>query len=390
VKPVMQPQSTPSQTPESPNKTNLATASSNAAGTERHLLSGFRLAAPKAREVKQGIKTGLAGLIAYSIYAHFHLREGYWAVFTAVIVTQANLGASWRAALYRTIGTTCGALSAALLAGWIGIGPVRSGALLFMLVTFFAYLTSRHASFSAAGFTVALVLFFSHQQQPWELAWYRVLYTVMGAVIAFGVGVLVWPVRAREGLKNRIALLLEDCSRLTSLVTEGVLRSTIPEQKLEEQERTLLEHRRAITQGLEEARSEPARSRFDHDAYVSFVEEVDHIRQRLLAMSGDSGLYAEAEIQTTLVPSLSGLCQGISEALAALAAAVRTGKKKINLSALEGTVTQVEQDLTILRKARKTVPFELDRMLPFWSFVFNLKEMSAGVKTLGEKLPQLS
>ncbi len=59
--------------------------------------------------LKQGIKTGLAGTITYAIYAGFHLPQGYWAVFAALVVTQANLGAAWKAALYRTIGSTCGA-----------------------------------------------------------------------------------------------------------------------------------------------------------------------------------------------------------------------------------------------------------------------------------------
>ncbi|MGA8345296.1 MAG: FUSC family protein, partial [Candidatus Sulfotelmatobacter sp.] len=59
--------------------------------------------------IKQGIKTGLAGTITYAIYAGWHLPQGYWAVFAALVVTQANLGASWKAALYRTIGSTCGA-----------------------------------------------------------------------------------------------------------------------------------------------------------------------------------------------------------------------------------------------------------------------------------------
>jgi len=45
------------------------------------------------------LKTGIAGLVAYAIYVIFRLPEGCWAVFTALVVTQANLGASWKAAL---------------------------------------------------------------------------------------------------------------------------------------------------------------------------------------------------------------------------------------------------------------------------------------------------
>jgi uncharacterized membrane protein YccC len=44
--------------------------------------------------LKQGIKTGLAGTITYALYTGFHLPQGYWAVFAALVVTQANLGAS--------------------------------------------------------------------------------------------------------------------------------------------------------------------------------------------------------------------------------------------------------------------------------------------------------
>ena len=342
------------------------------------------------RQLKQAIKTGLAGLIAYTIYAHFHLREGYWAVFSALIVTQANLGASWQSALYRTIGTTAGALSAALLAALIGIGPIRSGILLFLLAAFFAYLTIRHASFSTAGFTVALVLFFSHSHEYWQLAWDRVLYTVMGALIAFVVGVLVWPIRAREGLKAKIAILLQDLARLTTLVTRGALTGNVEEGELEELGRTITQRRRAITQGLEEARSEPARSRFDHDAYVSFVEGLDHIRLHVLGMSGDTAKYAGSAVAANLVPSLSGLCEQISDGLEGLGNAIAGKRTVTDLRPLEKAVAQVDHDLAALREARATAPFTLDHMLPFWSFVFNLKETALGVEVLQQKLAQLS
>jgi hypothetical protein len=288
-------------------------------------------AARRSREIKQGIKTGLAGPIAYAFYGRFQLKEGYWAVFTALIVTQANLGASWRAALYRTVGTTNGAVSAALLTGLIGTGPVRSGVLLFLLTAFFAYLTTQHASFSVAGFTVALVLFFGHQPQPWDLAWYRVLYTVAGAPVAFAVVVSMWPVRAREGLRATIVQLLEDCS---GLVTESVLTGTVRQEDLDDLGRAILDHRRAVTQALDEASSEPAGSRFDHDAYVSFVEQLDRIRQRLLAMSGDNALYAEARIRNRLVPHLPKLCQSISQDLMALGSEVCGARGVIDLSGL--------------------------------------------------------
>ena len=101
-------------------------------------------------------------------------------------------------------------MAAALLSALFGFGAVRTGIGLLLLAALFAYLTTIHPSFSAAGFTAALVLLLATAIEPCHLAWLRVLYTVMGALIAFVVGVMLWPVRAREGLRSKLAQFLEE------------------------------------------------------------------------------------------------------------------------------------------------------------------------------------
>src|SRR5580698_7353958 len=182
--------------------------------------------------LKQGIKTGLAGTITYAIYAGFHLPQGYWAVFAALVVTQANLGASWKAGLYRTIGSTCGAAAAALLIPLIGYEPVQVGIVLFLLASFFGYLTALHPSFAAAGFTAALVIIFSAEGEPWRFAWLRVLYTLLGAYVAFAVGSLIWPVHAREILRLKLATILHGAGELYGAVTAAALQGIENEQQV--------------------------------------------------------------------------------------------------------------------------------------------------------------
>jgi uncharacterized membrane protein YccC len=351
-------------------------------------LNTFSLLSPTPA-VRQGIKTGLAGLIAYAIYIRFHLYEGYWAIFTALVVTQANLGAFWQAALYRTIGTTCGALSAALLAWLIGPGPVRTGILLFALAALFSEFTTRHPSFSAAGFTAAVVLFFSHPHDSWKTAWLRVLYTIMGALIAFVIGIVVWPVHAGEGLRLRIAQLLQDCGRLTRAITEYALHRDIPASDLDRLAQSIFLNRRAITTSLEEVRGESAFSRADHGSYVSLIEVADHIRLRLLSMRGDAALYANSGLRTGLVPSLPKLCEAVAACLQGLAEAI-TNNKSGESTALAAAVSQVESELHTLRETHATAPLALDHMLPFWSFVFNLMEIAESVVVLEAKIKALS
>jgi uncharacterized membrane protein YccC len=344
--------------------------------------------------LKQGIKTGLAGTITYALYTGFNLPQGYWAVFAALVVTQANLGASWKAALYRTIGSTSGALAAALLIPILGKGPVGVLIVLFLLASSFGYLTALHPSFSAAGFTAALILVFGGTGEPWRFAWMRVLYTIMGAVIAFAVGALIWPVRAREGLRQKIANTLDGAGALYRAVTAAALQGPNEETKnklqVRQLDRQLHDLRRGITQQMDEARAELSFTRFtfstfNQSAYQAFVDQADHLRRRLTAMAEDSSLYAT--VAPDLVPSLPSLTEKTAHSFLIVAEAVRTGNKKLDPQELDAAVRALEGDLAKLREQRATVPFALDRMLPFWSFVFNLREIALDVQQLESLLP---
>jgi len=337
--------------------------------------------------LKQGIKTGLAGTITYAIYAGFHLPQGYWAVFAALVVTQANLGAAWKAALYRTIGSSCGALAAALLMPIFGATPVGAGVALFLLATFFGYLTSLHPAFTAAGFTAALILVFGGQGEPFHMAWLRVLYTILGAVVAFAVGALIWPVHARIGLRYKLASILDGAGALFRAVTTAALQGVDNEQQVRQLDRQLHDLRRGITQQMDEARAELAFSRFNQGAYQAFVDLADQVRRRLTAMAEDSSLYANA--QPNLVPSLPALIEKTAQTFVQLAQAVRSPGATVSSAALDVAIAELDADLAKLREQRVTNPFSLDRMLPFWALVFNLKEVAQGVKQLESTLPEL-
>jgi uncharacterized membrane protein YccC len=343
-----------------------------------------------SRHIKQGIKTGLAGAITYGIYAAWSLPEGYWAVFTALVVTQTNLGASWKAALYRTIGSTSGAVAAALLIPVVGTGRLRAGIVLFLLAAFFGYLTALHPSFAAAGFTVAIILVFSSRDEPWHLAWYRVLYTLLGAFVAFGVGVLIWPVHAREDLRAKLASVLEGCAALYRGVTAAAVEEIHKEEEIQQLSLKLHDLRRGITQQMDEARSELAFSRFNQGAYQALVDLADQVRRRLTAMAQDSGLYVLAQVQPELLPSLPMLAEETLRTFARLTEALRTLTPHLASVDLDGAIRNLETDLAKLRQLRTTAPFALDRMLPFWSFVFNLREVAQDLKELESTVARLA
>jgi len=62
----------------------------------------------------------------------------------------------------------------------------------------------------------------------------------------------------------------------------------------------------------------------------------------------------------------------------------------VNSSELDTALRDLDADLDRLRKERATAPFALDRMLPFWALVFNLREVAQDLKQLESALPQLT
>jgi uncharacterized membrane protein YccC len=345
----------------------------------------------ESRSLKQGIKTGLAGAITYAIYTGWNLPQGYWAVFAALLVTQANLGASWKAALYRTIGSTSGALAAALLLPLLGTGAARAGIALFLLASFFAYLTTLHPSFSAAGFTAALILVFGGVEEPWHVAWLRVLYTMLGAVVAYAVGVLVWPVRAREGLRDKVASILHGAGALYSAVAAAALEGVNNEEQIRQLNLQLHDLRRGITQQMDEARGELAFARFNAGALQAFIDQADQVRRRLTAMAEDTSLYVHAKLRPELLPSLPSLVACTAQAFTDLGDVVCGRAKEIRPAQnLERAVRDLDADLAGLREHRVTAPFSLDRMLPFWSFAFNLREVAQDLRQLAASVGELA
>jgi len=312
-------------------------------------------------------------------------------VFTALVVTQVTLGASWKPALYRTIGSTSGALAAMLLFMVLGPGTVRVGVMLFVLATLFGALTVLHPSFSAAGFTAAIVLLLGRiEGTPFHTGWLRVLYTLLGSFVAFAVGALIWPVRAREGLRNKIANIIEGSGALYRAITAAALQGIDNEPQVRALDRQLHDLRRGITQQMDEARSELSFARFNEGEYQTFVEQVDQVRRRLTAMAEDSALYVHAQLQPELIPSLPVLVETTSKSFAALAEAVRNPGRILNAPELEAAICDLDADLAKLREQRITAPLALDRMLPFWALVFNLREVAQDLGQLASTLPQLA
>src|SRR5579862_6897906 len=73
-------------------------------------------------ELRLAVRIAVAAVLAYGLAEAFGLAQGYWAVFTTVIVIQASVGGSLKATVERLIGTLGGGAYGGVIALVIGGG----------------------------------------------------------------------------------------------------------------------------------------------------------------------------------------------------------------------------------------------------------------------------
>jgi uncharacterized membrane protein YccC len=179
-------------------------------------------------EMHLGIRITVAGLVAFVLAELAQLPQSYWAVFTAVLVTQASVGGSLTAARDRLIGTIGGAAYSAVVAVLIPHSdPWMLGVALAVSLAPLAVLGSINPIFRVAPVTAVIMLLgtVGAQEGPILAALLRTAEVTFGGVVGLAVSVLVLPKRGSmlvfEGgnrLLNHFSNLLHDL--LSGLVVQ--------------------------------------------------------------------------------------------------------------------------------------------------------------------------
>ena len=186
-----------------------------------HRLSGSkRQADDRARlaELKLALRVTIAGTLAYAITRVFDLPQGYWAAITAVVVMQASVGGSLKAALERFSGTLAGAIYGGVIAALIPHGSPLSLGLAIVLALFpLALLAAVNPGFRVAPITSLIMLLPPTGQAigPLASAIDRVPEITLGNIVGVVVALFVLPARAHT-------LMGEAAAKVVSLNAELV------------------------------------------------------------------------------------------------------------------------------------------------------------------------
>jgi uncharacterized membrane protein YccC len=336
--------------------------------------------------LKQAGRTAVAAILTQLVVTLLGLTQGYWAVITAIIVMQANLGGSIRAGWFRLAGTAVGALTGALAASCFGNHSlVALGLALLVTLSVCTLLPRLRQSSRVAGITVAIVILAGHpDDSALTLGLSRFVEIALGIVMALGVSAFLFPSRASAAVSRGLAKVFEDLASLFGVVVEGRLREEYPERHIfalkDRIIRTLARCRDLRQEAEAEVRGEPDPVRnmllFQGERLFEHVLGVDHVASE----ARGAGLHRH------LPGELTSLETATAHVLNDLAAHLRDGAPLPGTISLEKAVTDARAKLAAMRRERAPAAYDLTEALHFFSFAHGMLACAADAREIVVRL----
>ncbi|QJU57919.1 FUSC family protein [Sphingomonas sp. AP4-R1] len=174
-------------------------------------------------QLRQAARVLIGCALTYTAYRMLHLAQGYWAVFTVIIVLQGSIATTLGAALDRLFGTIAGALIGGIATVAIQHGDVTIGVALVVVVGITAFAAAVRPQLKVAPVTAAILLLTQPQGMPvLHFVIDRIVEIALGGLIGVAVSVLVFPARSQPLVIARAAAVLEQMQRILGVLAAAV------------------------------------------------------------------------------------------------------------------------------------------------------------------------
>lgn len=335
-------------------------------------------------ELLLGLRITVAGLLAFVLAHLLELKQGYWAVLTAVIVVQANVGGSLKAASDRLIGTLAGGAYGVVIVTVIpGEETLWRFAGLALALLPLAIAAAFRPGLRVAPVTAIIVLLGVTAQTAGALPSVieRVFGIGLGSAIAFGVSLLVLPTRAHAQLATAAAGALDLLADMIPALLDGLSGRHDPERLF-----ALHRRMRAALAKLEvfadEARRERASLLSGEDDPEPVLRTIRRLRHDLVMVDRATRGALPDSVAGPLMPALGDLSAALEQALRGLAAAFAGRKLPPALKGFHDCLTTYHEAMAGMRREGLTRELPADAIGRIFGLAFALDQISRDLDDL--------
>ena len=322
--------------------------------------------------LRHALRTAAAAVATLALVTALALPQGYWAVVTAVIVMQANLGGSLWASWTRLAGTAIGAVAGALAAHWGGQSFLSVGLAVFATLAVCAAISRLRESSRVAGITAVIVILAGHPgTSALTMGMDRFIEISIGIVTALVVSAVVLPSRASRALNHGLAAVFEDAAAYFALVVEGRLHDDYVERQVfaikDRILRTLARCRELRRESVIEGRGG------DESALRSMLlYRGELLFEHILAMDHVAAEWRGQGLHRHLPEELTVLEGAVATMLRGLAAHMRRQGPLPEADTLSTAVGKAREKLAAMRRERAPAAYDLSEVMHFFSFMHGM------------------
>lgn len=343
-------------------------------------------------ELRLSARMTVAALAGYALAELLHLAQGYWAVLTAVVVTQSSVGGSLKASIDRFIGTFSGAIFGAIIALLI---PHRSAlapaVALVVAVAPLAVLAAVSPSFRIAPVTAIIVLLgtSSAQAGPLGSATARVIEISLGCVVGLAVSLLVLPARAYRAAGAGTGRALDLLADLLAALVAGL--TTKPDGALY---RRLHEGVRGAIAALETSATKVEHERRIHLAggldAKPLVRGARRLHADLVIIGRAAAVPLPEPMRTRLAPGLAEVSTAIGEFLRGTGAALAERRDPPPIEAVSAALDGYAAAMTELRRERLTRDLSDEEAGRIFALGFGLEQLRRDLDELASRAAEFA
>jgi uncharacterized membrane protein YccC len=311
-------------------------------------------------ELRHGLRIAAAGMASFALAEALGLPQGYWAVFTAVLVVQGSVGGSWKAAVDRLLGTLLGAVYGAVIATLVPHENVwMLGTALAISLTPLALLAAFYPAYRVAPITAVILLLGSASvaEGPFLAGLLRTVEVSLGAFVGMAVSLFLLPARAHALMGNAANRVLQRLADLFAELVNGLTAPLDPTTILAKNDAV-----RAAQTALETIADEAARERRNYLAEDADPEPVPRtlrrVRHDLVLLGRVAAEPLPEDIRNHLQPCLAELSAAGEELLRAVGLAFAERKSPPQLAFFDAALTRVLGEIEAVRGNERLVALD--------------------------------
>lgn len=347
-----------------------------------------------ATEAKLAFKMGLAASISLVLGISFgHMLDrpdtlisGLWCVMASIVVVQAYLGATYKAAWARFLGVLIGSIAGGILVNVLGADALSLGISVFSTIIFCSLLGIKD-SFRIAGMSTAVIIVMGGLHpliNPWLFSFYRFIDSCIGIIVGVIVARFVLPQRAIENIQQNVGKTLNLISKLYHMAANveepSTANKTSTDDLLVQIEGLLLDNRN----NKKEADVELFDNASARGNWALIIDEVETIFEAVSALNFVHKNTLSKIFDDSLAAAVEDVIDKTEISFRSLEKIMKNEPAEPAAEALKQSIGHLNEELERFRGTRTTRKFNLEDVESYFVYFYSLKTIGDAVIKMEE------